>query len=279
MAARMEPGTCLRDAGARKGFVNCRSTASRPVVPDNRAMTQRQQHSEPWKRRPGSSCLLPHALDSILVEDRIGTDQRELLDHRLSDQQAVERVFVVRRQRLHERRMSQLDPQQTEPVRRQFPRQEGCGRFAEGELLQPGLDSDFPAGRYAHELLIRRVFDPRLGGRAEVRVVPDEPEERMGVEEQVHSIYSLNSSSGASKSGAIQWMVPLALPALHGHCVFGSVRASFATGSSFSVMTTSSPGVRRWINSLSLFCASSMVTIGMIRGPWSAVLGPSSPVP
>ena len=31
-------------------------------------------------------------------------------------------------------------------------------------------------------------------------------------------MYSLNSSSGASKSGAIQWIVPLALPALHGHC-------------------------------------------------------------
>ena len=46
MAARMEPGTCLRNYSAQ-GFVNCRSTASRPVMPDNRAMTQRRQHSEP----------------------------------------------------------------------------------------------------------------------------------------------------------------------------------------------------------------------------------------
>src|SRR5208283_4349679 len=31
-------------------------------------------------------------------------------------------------------------------------------------------------------------------------------------------------------------------------------------------MTTSSPGVRRWIKSVSLFCASSIVTAGMVIG-------------
>src|SRR5271157_6173758 len=31
-------------------------------------------------------------------------------------------------------------------------------------------------------------------------------------------------------------------------------------------MTTSSPGVRRWINSVNLCCASSIVTVGMVIG-------------
>ena len=38
---------------------------------------------------------------------------------------------------------------------------------------------------------------------------------------------SLNSSSGSSKSGAMR-ILPLALSALQGHCVLGSVRASIA---------------------------------------------------
>src|SRR5208337_1789384 len=159
----------------------------------------------------------------------------------VGDQQAIEWIFVMRRQRLNERRMGQLDPQQFEPVRRQFPSQKRDCRFAEVELLQAGLDSDFPAGGHADVLPVRLVFDERLRGRDQLRIVVEKPKQRMGVQEQVHSMYSLNSSSGSSKSGAM-WIFPLALPALHGHCFFGSVRASFATGSLFSVITTSSPG-------------------------------------
>jgi hypothetical protein len=40
-----------------------------------------------------------------------------------------------------------------------------------------------------------------------------------------------------------------------------------ATGWSFSVTTTSSPGVSRWINSLKVVLASSIVTVGMLVAP------------
>src|SRR4051812_14309057 len=136
--------------------------------------------------------------------------------------------------------MGRVDPEQVEPVRRQFPRQERRGRFAEVELLQADLDGDLPAGRHADELPVRRVFDQGLGGRGEVGVVAEEPQEGMGVQEQVHSMFSLNSSSGSSKSEAMR-IFPLALPALHGHWVFGSVRASLATGWLFSMITNTSP--------------------------------------
>ena len=102
-----------------------------------------------------------------------------------------------------------------------------------------------------------------LRSGAEVGIVPDEPEKRVRVQEQGHSMYSLKSSSGASKSGAIQWMVPLALPALHGHELRGSARTNFATGSPFSAITTSSPGANRCIRSESWVCASCIVTVGI----------------
>ncbi len=54
-----------------------------------------------------------------------------------------------------------------------------------------------------------------------------------------------------------------ALPALHGHWVFGSLRDSLATGWLFSVITNSSPGERLWIRSDSRLLASSMEMVVM----------------
>ena len=62
----------------------------------------------------------------------------------------------------------------------------------------------------------------------------------MRIEQQPHSMYSLNSSRGALKSGAIQWKVSFAEPALHGQLVRTSF-TSLASGWPFSVSTTSSP--------------------------------------
>src|SRR6185436_12314461 len=41
----------------------------------------------------------------------------------------------------------------------------------------------------------------------------DVPNKRVRIDQESHSIYSLNSSRGASKSGAIYFTVPLRLPA------------------------------------------------------------------
>jgi len=75
-------------------------------------------------------------------------------------------------------------------------------------------------------------------------------------------MYSLNSSSGASKSGAIQRILSFALPARQGQRV-RSLRTSLANGCPCSAMTTSSPGDKREINSGNCSWACSKVTVDM----------------
>src|SRR5438552_190303 len=44
---------------------------------------------------PFSDFISPQSLDAIRIEGGVNTHNRDSFDHRLSDQQAVERVFVV----------------------------------------------------------------------------------------------------------------------------------------------------------------------------------------
>ena len=78
------------------------------------------------------------------------------------------------------------------------------------------------------------------GSGTQVRVAYDEPQKCMGVEQQLHSMYSLISSSGSSKSGAMYKMLPLPNPGA-GRGALGCCATSFATGCWFSVMMISSP--------------------------------------
>ena len=70
-------------------------------------------------------------------------------------------------------------------------------------------------------------------------------------------MYSLKSSSGASKSGAMYSTVPLSVPGRRGFRRVSGVAINLATGLPSAVMTISSPGASLPINSLRLAWASS----------------------
>src|SRR5438105_1081270 len=123
---------------------------------------------------------------------------------------------MMRRQGLHKGRMAQFDVQKIKMVGRQFSRQERRGWFAKVQPPQPDFNGDLPAGRHANELSVGGILDHSFGSRTEQHIVVQEPQEGMGVQQQVQSMYSLNSSSGASKLGAMR-ILPAAMPALHGH--------------------------------------------------------------
>src|SRR4051812_27535676 len=76
-------------------------------------------------------------------------------------------------------------------------------RVAEGEFLVAGLDCQFPNGRHTQKQLMRRVSKGGLGCRTEVRTTFHQPQKGVGIEQEFHSMYSWNSSSGSSKSGAM----------------------------------------------------------------------------
>src|SRR5262249_6700736 len=110
------------------------------------------------------------------------------------------------------------------------------------------LDGDLPDGARAQQSVIRRVRDRGPGRRTEQPILIDVPDQGVRIDQELHSMYSLKSSSGASKSGAMYRTEPRRNPG--GSGIVGRPAAvSRATGRSSSVMTISSPGANRWISS------------------------------
>src|SRR5262249_5210081 len=111
-------------------------------------------------------------------------------------------------------------------------------------LSESNFDRYFPTGSNADQFAIVSVLNQLLGFHAQLWIIPEKPQQRVHVEKQArHSMYSRKSSSGASKSGAIQCFASLALPATQGHRL-GRARVSVANGSPSRTMTNCSPGFR-----------------------------------
>src|ERR1051325_6619495 len=98
-----------------------------------------------------------------------------------------------------------------ESIAMDFARDQNFIRLSQCELAQAYFDRDFPSRRGADQFVVCEIFNSRAGGGAQSRVTHDEPEKRLGVEQEPHCMCSRKSSRGASKSSAIL-MSPLALP-------------------------------------------------------------------
>src|SRR5207244_1167446 len=104
---------------------------------------------------------------------------------------------------------------------------------------------------------VRRILNRRAGGRTELRIAFDVPVHGMGIEQQLHGMYSAKSFRCSSSSEMIV-MNPLPRRGGGRRPGFGlrCSLTSFATGWLFSVITTSSPGDSWWIRSDSFAWAS-----------------------
>src|SRR4051812_5278236 len=104
------------------------------------------------------------------------------------------------------------DRQPLEVVAEHLLRDEAPVGSPDVEFLEAHLAGDLPRRRGAYEFAIGRIADERRSGRAELRIGPPEPEGRVRVQQQRHSMYSEKSSRGVSKSGAIQNERSFAVP-------------------------------------------------------------------
>ncbi len=88
---------------------------------------------------------------------------------------AVERVFVMKLHRREQRRMSGFDGQYLAGIGRKLSFDELLIGLWKSILAEFDLDGDLPIARRANFDFIRRVFDETIGGRAQLRIVEDEP--------------------------------------------------------------------------------------------------------
>src|SRR2546423_10033314 len=96
-----------------------------------------------------------------------------------------------------------VNRQQSDLIRRGPLANERIHWVAESEFFVAGLDHQLPDGRHTQKQLIRRISKGGLCRCAQVGTPLDQPQEGVRIEQEFHSMYSLNSSSGSSKSGAM----------------------------------------------------------------------------
>jgi len=150
------------------------------------------------------TAALPQEWHAIAREVRIACHQRHGFDHRLCDEQAIKWVAMVMLQSAHGGKVGDADRQKGQAAFGDGRRKERLELPRQCELIEGDLDREFPETGHTHMGGSARFLDPlaRRGGQA--RVGLEEPKCCVGVQQQAHSMYSRNSSSGSSKSGAIQ---------------------------------------------------------------------------
>src|SRR5690606_14209879 len=138
--------------------------------------------------------------------------QRQPLGPRLGDEQPVERVLMVVGKFEYFKAVCFFNGQPFDAVDGQLSLKYLRPIHGQLKLAQPGLDAYLPiAGRAEIEIVVgieAKLIEPFAG-----RLFMDEPEKGMRIEQKSHSIYSANSSNGASKSSAMWRITPAAPPA------------------------------------------------------------------
>src|SRR6266542_2818758 len=110
--------------------------------------------------------------------------------------------------------MRRLDWLNQESKLQQPPRKQFLKRNWQPEFAQAEFDDHIPASGQAHHVLVVLRFNGSSSAAAQTRIILQEPDERVRIQQQPHSMYSLKSSSGSSKSGDIQ--KPFRQPAFRG---------------------------------------------------------------
>ena len=130
---------------------------------------------------------LPKDRHAVGVELAIVHHQCHAFGLGLGEKQAVERVAVMKRQREQGGAMGRGDGQQTKAIRFKLAGKDvrlGCG---ECELSQGRLDGHFPEAGGADVRLVGGSLNGTARPGAELGVIGEEPEQRVGVKQQSYS--------------------------------------------------------------------------------------------
>ena len=118
---------------------------------------------------------LPKTSDPVGVELYICADDGNVFCQSLSDQKAVERVFVMKLHRREQRCMSRFDGEYLAVIGHKLSFDELLIGLLQSILAEFDLDGDLPIARWADFDFIRWIFDETLGRRTQLGIVEDEP--------------------------------------------------------------------------------------------------------
>ena len=111
----------------------------------------------------------------------IFAEQRHVFSDALSDEQAIERIFVVGWQQAQLVEMLRLEMKRLNPVAENMLTDKALDRKGDSEASKANFDGHFPKRSNAEPAGVGWVLDSLASGLAQTGVGSDEPEEGMGI--------------------------------------------------------------------------------------------------
>ena len=144
----------------------------------------------------------PHTAQTVAIEHRIATDHVEPAVAGLDDLDAVEGITVDWFQELHRGHGAPIGRQHLETVFLEETGEVGVEGVAQLEFSQSRFNRRFPDRGQADAAIPRLVLQNVFGSAAEASCAFEKSDPSVRID-QISHMYSLNSSRGSSKSGAI----------------------------------------------------------------------------
>ena len=160
----------------------------------------------------GATRSVPEAGDPVLIKHRISTHDWNGLNQALSHEEPVKRIFVVEWQSSLPFGELQRDWGHCDAEVSQRPLHPLEIRQRQRKFLEACLDGEFPDRPDAYRQFNGGVFKDGSGTGTEPTRDVQRLDQGVGIQKMPHSMYSVKSSSGASKSGAMYRTVPFMVP-------------------------------------------------------------------
>src|SRR6185437_963665 len=126
----------------------------------------------PCARRATTATASSDKVDRIRVERLVLAHDRDLLGDCLGDQETVEGIPVVERERHDQRCVREADAEERDVVLRQLRGEEAAVVAGERELAEADLDRDLPEAGDAEQEVVRRLFPSRRGHGRSAKDLP-----------------------------------------------------------------------------------------------------------
>ena len=150
----------------------------------------------------GVPSLLPHNPHAVLAKHLVLGNHIEAFSLRLGDDQSVERIAVMKRELLYSRGDWPINGEDLQPSLHLLGDVVGRPR-RKHQSPQARLDCHLPDTRSAQPPFAVTGLNRATRCPAQPCVASHEPEKRVSVQEESHSLYSSIPGTGASKSSLI----------------------------------------------------------------------------
>ena len=126
----------------------------------------------------------PDTLDAVSAKHGIGRHDGQVFDERLSDQETIEWISMVKCEAFHAGHVRELDSEQPEAVRRELLGDKLLDWSSDPQLVDADFDGHLPAAHQADEALGFPIGDRHACATGQSSIVCDPPQERVRVEQQ-----------------------------------------------------------------------------------------------